>query len=334
MKSYLSKVIQGSSLSYVESQLAMQLICHQSQDEAHKAALIAALHVRGETQTELAGFLDELRQPSQLMSLNSSTVLGICGTGGDQSFSINISTAAALLVASYGIHVVKLGGTSVSSATGSADVVSALNITTDHDITEVQRSIDSTSFSFIRAIDFNQHLHNILPLRKKLSIRSCFNIVAPLLNPIKMTHQIIGVYDKRLLKIIAYLLQRSGCHDAMIVHAHDGMDEISICSPTDVVHISPAGVRELTIYPRDYGFVYHNKESVRGGNAEDNANIIRSVLQGKLQGAYRDVIVLNAAAGFLLTGHAASLQDAIVLGNDCITNGLSAQLLAKLTHVS
>lgn len=331
MKSLLEKISRGKTLTSEESYSAMQSICSMQNENAKIAAFLAILHSRGETTAEILGFIKYIREQSIHVNLNDSSVIDVCGTGGDHAGSFNISTTTALLLASAGVKIAKHGGRSVSSQCGFIDVVEALDLPICNKPIDVVTQITEHKIAFISASIFNPVFKKISALRKELGIRTVFNLLGPLVNPVDVKRQVIGVYDKKLLQPVAEILIQLNCSEAMIVHSFDGLDEISISAPTNILHLKDGVFEQFTITPEECGLSRGSLESIKGGNAAENAIIVQQIFCGQ-QGPRRDVVLLNAAAGFVVAGKAHTLSEGVVLAKEIIDSGQAEYFLKKLNQ--
>lgn len=330
MKTFLEIVSRGRGLTTAEAETAMELICTHGTPPEQIAAFLAIIHTRGESFEELLGFMLYLRQQAKHIDAADMLIMDTCGTGGDHSGSFNISTAAALLLASHGVKVAKHGGKSITSQCGSADVMDKLGIQTQTDPKIALKTLKEVGFVFLLASHFNHAFSYIRQLRQVLGIRTCFNILGPLLNPTKVKRQVLGVYCKHLLMPMAKLLQQLGSEEAMVIHSHDGLDEFSLHSFTDVAHLKDGKINCYTISPAAFDLKPASKQSLQGGDATMNAEIITRVFSGTLTNQYRDIVVLNAAAGFVVANAANSFQEGIDIANHCIDTGKAIHFLHQL----
>jgi anthranilate phosphoribosyltransferase len=325
MKTILEKVLRGEQLAVNEAEAAMEEACSSHASKEQVAAFLSAIRMRGESRDELIGFISYLRKQSLRVNTTGMTVIDTCGTGGDNSNSFNISTAAALLVASQGIKVAKHGGRAVSGNCGSADVLEVLGISMPHDEIAASVTLRKTGFVFLLASQYNQKFANMMEIRKSLGVKTCFNLVGPLLNPACVKRQVLGVYSRSLLLPIAEILQQLGSEEVMVVHSQDGLDEISIGAPTDVAHLKNGKIFTYAITPKRI-----NNQNIKGGDAFINARIIQGIFSGKINNQYRDVVVLNAAAAFVVAGCAETIEEGLMIANQCVDKGLAREFLHQL----
>jgi anthranilate phosphoribosyltransferase len=259
----------------------------------------------------------------------SPAIFDNCGTGGDGAQTFNISTASALVLAGAGVKVAKHGNRSVSSRCGSADVIEALGIRLESDPTQVARQVDESGFGFLFAPRFHPALQRLGPIRRGLGIPTLFNFLGPLANPAPVSHKVLGIYDSRRLEVFAELLRESGIRAAMVVNAEDGLDEFSLSAPTRVVQLDQGVISRFTLTPDDFGLARAPREAYLGGDAAENAKIIESVLAGREGGPRRDIVLMNSAAGLMVTGLAKSPSEGVALALKSIRSGRARQVLEK-----
>lgn len=330
MKAVLERILQGQKLSVKEAEVAMEEACSLHVPQEQVAAFLSAICMRGESRDELIGFISYLRKHSLVIDTGDMTVIDTCGTGGDNSNTFNISTASALLVASYGVKVAKHGGRAVSSRCGSAEVLEALGIDTQHDEISASLALRKVGFVFLLASQFNQIFAKMKTLRKTLGIRTCFNLVGPLLNPANVKRQVLGVNNKNLLITVAEILQQLGSEEVMVIHSQDGLDEFSLGAPTDVAYLKDGNIHSYSIHPEELRFKQVPLKCLKGGDANTNATIIRGILSGSIKNHYRDVVILNAAAAFVVAGCASTIKEGVEIANHCIDKSLSRDFLYQL----
>ena len=308
-----------------------------SHAEPRIAALLGALAARGETEDELAGFVDSLRAhliPIPLTSAERRLLVDTCGTGGDLSGTFNISTAAALVAAAAGATVAKHGNRAVTSRSGSADVLEALGIPVDLSPTQAADALRTHRFAFLLAPSLQPAMKALVPLRRALGIRTAFNILGPMTNPAGAPAQVLGVYAPHLVPLVARTLARLETRHAFIVNGSVGadneyLDEFSLSGPTTVAEVRQGEVTFSTVYPEHFGLPTAPIASLAGGDAQANASILRDLFAGKL-GPPRDVVVMNAAAVLVTAGLAKDFLDAARLAADTIDAGKVQLLVADL----
>lgn len=299
--------------------------------EMQVAALLGALGARGETEDELAGFVDALRArstPIPLTDEERSRLVDTCGTGGDLSGTFNISTAAALVAAAADAWVAKHGNRAVTSRCGSADVLEALGIPVDHTPASAAASLRAHRFAFLPAPSLQPAMRAVRPIRRALGVRTMFNILGPMTNPAGAKAQVIGVYSAHLVPIVARTLAKLKTRHAFVVHG-SGLDEISISGPTIVAEVLGDEVGFYTITPQTFGLEHAPLATLAGGDAATNAGILRSIFAGE-QSPRRDVVVANAAAVLITAGLTGSFMEGARLAESTIDGGKVAALVGTL----
>lgn len=301
--------------------------------ELRTAALLGALSARGETTEELAGFVDCLRSRSTPIPLHPherEKLVDTCGTGGDLSGTFNISTAAALVAAAAGVWVAKHGNRAVTSRCGSADVLEALGIPVDLTPLQAAESLRNHGFAFLPAPSLQPAMRAVMPIRRALGVRTAFNILGPMTNPAGANAQVLGVYAPHLVPVVAHTLAALDTRHAFVVHG-SGMDEFSLSGPTSVAEIRGSHIIFTTTTPADFGLQLAPIEALAGGNAETNAEILRSLFAGT-PGPCRDIVVMNAAAVLVTAGLSANFQDGATLAAHTIASGKVTALIAHLSR--
>jgi anthranilate phosphoribosyltransferase len=327
----LQQIAQGQTLSSEQAYKALGILCSPETPATQRAAFLAMLSLRQATAEELAGFLKYIKQQTiPITTHNTSPIVDIVGTGGDALKTFNISTAASLVVASAGIPVAKHGGRSVTSQAGSADVIQALGMPISDQPDIITQQLSRFNFAFLFAPFFNPLLKELSSLRKELRLRTFLNILAPLANPIAPIRQVIGLYTDSLLPVVMEALKLSGAEHALAVHSADGMDEISLTSPCKIAHLKQGKIKQYVITPEECGLARCQLGELVGGNAEENAQIIRDIFSGKELGAKYHIVLLNAAAGFMVADRATDFAEGIALAKHYIANGSTLALLNAL----
>lgn len=310
----------------------MQSILAGNASDIELAALLGALAARGETAAEIAGFASSLRSAANLIPLNNierSQLVDTCGTGGDASGSFNISTAAALVAAAAGAHVAKHGNRAVTSLCGSADVLEALGIPIHLNTLEATSALRSSGFAFLLAPSHHPQLKAVMPVRKALGVRSILHILGPLLNPAGARRQVMGVYQSRLVPLVANAMILLDIHHAMVVHGDGGLDEIALSGPTEIAELRHGDVTQYTITPEQFDLKRAPLTALAGGNAADNALILKNIFSGT-PGPARDVVLLNAGAVLTVAGLTQNLRDGIQLAATTIGSGAVTHLIESL----
>lgn len=332
-KEILSRVVDGQCLSQQEAQQAMQMIMTGKTDAAQLGAFLTALRIRGETSSEIAGFAAVMREHALSISRGERSVIDTCGTGGDCKGTFNVSTTVAFVLAGAGVAVAKHGNRGVSSSCGSADVLEALGVNINLSPDAAAQALEELNLTFLFAPSFHQAMKYAAPTRKALGYRTVFNLLGPLSNPAQATCQVIGVYDPGLVEKIAGALVELGTQRAMVVSSLDGMDEISTLAPTNVAEVAEGKITTYQINPEAYGFGKYPQKVYRGGTPAENAGILRGILQGE-QGAKRDIVLINAAAGLMVSDKAASLEEAVAMAAESIDSGAALAKLEALVNFS
>lgn len=299
------------------------------------AALLMGLSVLGENADVVAGAARAMRQAATRIHPKTTGLIDTCGTGGSGISTLNISTASAFVVAGAGVPVAKHGNRAISSRSGSADVLESLGVNLTLTPEQVADCIDATGIGFLFAQQLHPAMKHAGPVRRELGIRTVFNLLGPLTNPAGASFQVLGVYAKDRMELIASALQRLGTTRALVVHGRDGMDEITTTDITDAIWIEQGQpLQHFEIDPAAFGMPYATSEALQGGGAEQNAAIIRHVLAGQ-HGAARDIVLLNAAASLWVAGKADGIPDALRLAAESIDSGKASaclQALVKFTN--
>ncbi|HVK13579.1 MAG TPA: anthranilate phosphoribosyltransferase [Gemmataceae bacterium] len=297
--------------------------------EAEAAAFLVALRAKGESATELAAAGKMLRTLMDRLPRSDEPVLDTCGTGGDGTGTFNISTAVSLVVAGAGVRVVKHGNRSVSSRSGSADVLTALGVNIEGGRAWAERTLNDVGFAFCFAPHFHSAMAKIAPVRRRLGVRTIFNFLGPLLNPAGAEHQLLGVGAADLLDRLAGALAQLGTRRAFLVHGRDGIDEVSLSGPTSVRMVTPDGVKALEWTPADFGLEPVQLADLRADGPHASATTIRQVLAGEV-GPARRIVLANAAAGLLTAGRVTDLRDGVSVAEQAIDSGAARTVLERL----
>jgi anthranilate phosphoribosyltransferase len=333
LREAIDTLVNHTDLSEAETIEVMNQIMTGEATPLQVAAFLTALRMKGETVAEITGAARVMREKAHRVDVGSKTVLDTCGTGGDQKGTFNISTTAAFVVAGAGVPVAKHGNRSVSSQSGSADVLGALGVRVDAPKERVEQCIAKIGIGFLFAPLLHEAMKYAVQPRRDIGIRTIFNLLGPLTNPAMASYQLIGIYSGELVAVIAHVLKNLGSARAMVVHGLEGLDEISLCGPTKVAELRDGKVTEYILEPEQMGFARCRLEELHGGNAEESAVIVKSVLQGD-QGSPRNVVLLNSGAALYVSGSAATLQDGIRLGAESIDSGRARQKLDQLVEMT
>ncbi len=320
----IAAIVVGRALDTMEASQVMDEIMEGEATSAQVAAFIVGLRMKGETPDEIAGLAVAMR--ARAVRIDAGAELDTCGTGGDVSHSFNISTAAALVAAGAGVRVAKHGNRAMSSRCGSADVLELLGVQLTLQPKDVERCLRDVGIGFLFAPVFHPAMRHAAAPRREIGVRSVFNVLGPLCNPAGAPAQLLGVAEPSLVDVMAGVLQRLGCHRAMVVHGEDGLDEITLSGRTEVCELEGSRLRRYTLLPSDFGLPYVPGGELAVGSGEKNAQVLREVLGGA-PGAYRDVVLANSAAALCVAGAAGSIREGVALAGEVLTSG---RALAKL----
>lgn len=332
IKEAINMLVNNISLSEVEMAECMKEIMEGKATDAQIGALLTALRIKGETVEEITGAARIMREKATTIKAPDG-VLDTCGTGGDMSHTFNISTTTALVVAGAGVPVAKHGNRSVSSQSGSADVLEALGVKIDLSPEKVEKCLFETSFGFLFAPLFHPAMKYAIGPRREMGIRTIFNILGPITNPAGAKRQILGVFADKLTEILAMVLGNLGAIDAVVVHGEDGLDEISISSRTKASRFKDGKVENFYIEPEDFGIWRSKFEQIRGGNKEKNAAITLSILNGE-KGPKRDIVLMNSAIALIVSGKTEDFKIAFSMAADSIDSGRALKKLEEVKRVS
>lgn len=324
----IKQVTNKEDLTFDQAQQVMNEIMNGETSDIQIASFLTALSMKHETADEIAGSAKSMRDHTAPFHAGEQ-VLEIVGTGGDHANTFNISTTSALVIAAAGVPVAKHGNRAASSKSGAADVLESLGVNINLQPHQSEELLQKIGVCFLFAQEYHQAMRFVAPVRKTLGIRTIFNILGPLANPAHATQQLLGVYDESLLKPMTLVLNQLGVTDAMIVHGQDGLDEISMSAPTDVVELRHGTTTEYTIDPRKFGFDLCNKQDLVGETPAQNAQTTRDILQGQ-KSAKRDVVLLNAGAALHIAKPELSIEDGITLARQLIDDGKAQQKLNEL----
>jgi len=334
----IAQILDGRSLSAGKAEDVMDEIMGGEATPAQIAGFLIALRTKGETVDEITGSARAMRRAATRVEPRSTTLIDTCGTGGDGAGTFNISTTAALVVAGAGLRVAKHGNRSVSSRSGSADVLKALGVNLELTPAHVATCIDEVGIGFLFAPRLHPAMKHAIGPRRELGVRTIFNILGPLTNPAAAQAQLLGVYDAELTEVLARVLKELGSKAAYVVHGHGGLDELTTTGPN---RISRFGVGDdadavitETLDPRSLGLQIANHEDLKGGEPEENAAITRAILSGTDRGPHRDIVLLNAGAALLVGGTSPSLAEGMVKAGESIDSGSALRTLDELIALS
>jgi len=329
----LEKLIRHEDLTEDEAAAAMREVMEGRAAPVALAGLLSALVMKGERPTEIVGFARTMREHAVKLSAPAGDVFDTCGTGGDRSGTFNISSAAAVVVAACGVKVAKHGNRSVSSRCGSADVFEQLGVNVAASPAVVERTLHDANIAFFFAPTFHPSMRHAAPTRRELGIRTAFNLLGPLTNPAGATRQIVGVPRSELTELLARALLLLGSTRAWVVHGADGIDEISTTGYTKVSECRDGAVHTFYVHPADFGLAKAAPADLKGGDAPENAAIVRGVLGGA-GGPARDVVLLNAGAALFVAGRADSVAAGITRAEFAIASGAAISTLERMIRCS
>jgi anthranilate phosphoribosyltransferase len=333
LQALIEKLARREDLSSAEASAAMAAIMDGAVGDAALAGFLIALAMKGEQPSEIVGLARTMRDRAVQLSREYPDAVDLCGTGGDRSGTFNVSSVASIVVAGCGVRVAKHGNRSVSSRCGSADLFDALGVPASAPPDLVERMLDEAGMAFLFAPVFHPSMRHAAAARQALGVRTAFNLLGPLTNPVRPRWQIVGVPRPELTEMIARSLLLLGSERAWVVHGADGLDEISTVGYTKVSECRHGTVNTFYVHPSDYGLARATTESIGGGDAAANAAIARSVVNGT-RGAARDIVLLNAGAALLVAGRVANVRDGIAVAGEAIDSGRARAVLAGMAALS
>ncbi|MDR1851331.1 MAG: anthranilate phosphoribosyltransferase [Propionibacteriaceae bacterium] len=328
-------IIKASSrqnLDYVTAEAVMDEIMGGEASDVQMAAYLTAMSVKGETIDEITGSAAGMRKHCVRL-LHDLDVLEIVGTGGDRSYSFNISTTSSLVISAAGVPVAKHGNRAATSKSGAADVLEALGVNITVPPEKSLAVLKAINLCFLFAQNYHIAMKYVAPVRKELGIRTMFNILGPLVNPAGASMELLGVYEEALVEPLGHVLHNLGVKSALVVFGQDGLDEISLSAPTSVCELQKGKLSLYTIAPEDFGFTRCSKEDLVGGSPEENAEITRAIIRGE-KGPKRDAVLLNSGAAIYVAGKAPTIQDGIQLASELIDSGAAQQQLEKFIELT
>lgn len=334
MKEAIAKVADGRNLTEEEAKNAMEIMLGGEATQAQIAAFLATLRMKGETLDELVGFASVLRDKADTIKPDVPNYVDLVGTGGDGTFTFNISTTAAFVVAAAGLPVAKHGNRSISSKSGAGDVLEALGVNIMAEPALVEHCVEETGIGFMFAQLFNKSMKYVGQARNEMGIRTVFNILGPLANPSRAKNMVVGVYSPSLTEKIAKAMSRLGVERAFVVSGFDNMDEITLTGPTTVSEVNGSEVKTYQVTPEQFGFLSCSLDELKGGNKAVNARITEGILNGTVTGPKRDIVLLNAGATLYIGGVAETVEAGVKLAAETIASGKAYEKLNELIRVS
>lgn len=333
IKQALNQVISKSDLSEADMVTVMNTIMTGEATPAQIGGFLVALRMKGETVDEITGAAKVMRALSTKVNVNCKNLVDTCGTGGDGKNTFNISTCTAFVAAAAGCHVAKHGNRSVSSACGSADVLEAAGVNLNLSTEQVARAIEQVGVGFMFAPAHHSAMKHAIGPRKEMAIRTIFNVLGPLTNPAGAPNQVLGVFDKKLLKPLAQVLKNLGSEHVLLANAADGLDEISIASETYIAELKAGEIIEYQIKPEDFGLTRAPLDSLQVSNAAQSLDLIQSVLAG-VESVASDIVILNSAAAIYAANVVSSFADGVEMAKDVLSSGQAKEKLKELIEFS
>lgn len=329
MQEAIKAVTEKRDLSAEEMSATMRLIMTGEATPAQVGGFLIGLRMKGETIDEIAAAAGVMRDLASKVEVDKNHLVDTCGTGGDASGSFNISTASAIVVAAAGGKVAKHGNRSISSKSGSADVLEAAGVNLEISPEQVAACVNEVGVGFMFAPLHHSAMKHAIGPRREMAVRTIFNVLGPLTNPAAAPNQVLGVFSKELVEPLAHVLKRLGSEHVLVVHAEDGMDEISIATPTFVAELNNGEVTTYTIQPEDFGMTRADLEQIRATDSAHSLQIIKSVFDNT-DGPAKDIVCLNAGAAIYAAGAAGSLAEGVKKAQDTIASGAAAEKLEQL----
>lgn len=329
MKKYLEKVISGNSLEEKEMIEIMTDIMEGKVSDIELSAFLVALKIKGESIEEITGGAKVMRDKATTIKPRANYTVDTCGTGGDGLHTFNISTTVAFILAAAEVTVVKHGNRSVSSKSGSADVLEALGVNLNLSPENIEKCVNEKNIGFLFAPTFHGAMKYAMNVRKTLGIRTIFNLLGPLTNPARAKGQILGVFSEELTEVFAKVLNNLGTERALVIHGLDGLDEISISTKTKISELKNGEIKNYYIEPKDFGMINYSLDQIKGGDSKENAEILKGILKNEIKGAKRDIVLLNAGASLYVGKKVESIKEGIDLAKELLDNGKAYKKLIE-----
>lgn len=330
---HLEKVVSREDLTLDEMKSAMEQIMEGKITDSQLAGFLVGLRMKGETISEITGAASVMRDKALKLATGDKELIDSCGTGGDGKGTFNISTTTAIVMAAGDLNVAKHGNRSVSSKSGSADLLESLGVEINLNPDEASRCLEKVGISFLFAPHFHKAMKHAVGPRKEIGLRTIFNILGPLTNPARTDYQILGVYKEELVSPIAHVLKNLGLKSAMVVHGAGGIDELSISGLNKTAYLKDGQVNSYNFYPEDAGLNQSPLKTIKGGGPDKNKKITLNILKGK-PGPKRDIVLLNSGAAFMVAGKAADIREGVMIAADLIDSGQALKKLQQLIDCS
>ena len=334
MKEILSKLVAGNDLTKEEAMKAQEMILSGEATQSQIACFLTALRMKGETLDEITGLAMVLRDKANTISPKVDNYVDFVGTGGDCTYSFNISTTSAFVVAAAGVPVAKHGNRSISSKSGAGDVLEALGVNISADPDVVEKCVEEVGIGFMFAPHFNHAMKYVGPVRKEMGIRTVFNILGPLSNPSRAKAMVVGVYSPSLTEVIAGTMANLDVKRGFVVSGEDNMDEFTLTGSSTVSEIKDGKVETYEITPEQFGLKRCKIEDLQGGDGTVNAQITKDILSGKERGAKREIVLLNAGAALYIGGKAESIEEGIRIAGETIDSGKAMETLEAMVKAT
>lgn len=334
MKEILSKLVSGNDLTKEEAMKAQEMILSGEATQAQIACFLTALRMKGETLDEITGLAMVLRDKANTISPKVDNYVDFVGTGGDCTYSFNISTTSAFVVAAAGVPVAKHGNRSISSKSGAGDVLEALGVNISADPDVVEKCVEEVGIGFMFAPHFNPAMKYVGPVRKEMGIRTVFNILGPLSNPSRAKAMVVGVYSPSLTEVIAGTMANLDVKRGFVVSGEDNMDEFTLTGSSTVSEIKDGKVETYEITPEQFGLKRCKIEELQGGDGAVNAQITKDILSGKERGAKREIVLLNAGAALYIGGKVDSIEEGIRIAGETIDSGKAMETLESMVKAT
>jgi len=334
MREAIQKVVDGQNLTEEEAKRVMNLMLSGEATQAQLGAFLTAMRMKGETLEELTGFAAVLKEKAQHIAPKTQNYVDLVGTGGDRTFTFNVSTTSAFVAAGAGLPIAKHGNRSISSKSGAGDVLEALGVNITAEPETVEKCVEEAGLGFMFAPSFNRSMKFVGQARKDMGIRSVFNILGPLANPSDAKCMVVGVYDPSLTDLIAKAMSNLGVERGFVVSGEDCMDEFTLTGNTTVSEIKDGRVETYQVTPEQFGLHRASLEELQGGDGAQNARITTGILNGEIQGPKREIVLLNAGATLYAGGLAGSITDGIRLAAESIDSGKACGVLKRLVELS
>ena len=333
IKEALATLVNGENLTRDESRDIINSIMDGQATDAQIASFLTALRLKGETVDEISGAAEAMASKSTPFSINIKNAVDTCGTGGDNLHTFNISTTAALIAAGAGVKIAKHGNRSVSSKCGSADILMSLGVNIEIPVEQFLSVFNSIGIAFLFAPVFHKAMKYAIGPRREMGIRTIFNVLGPLTNPAKIKRQVIGVFDKDLCSTLAHVMKDLGAEHVIVVHGHNGLDEITITGETYVSELKNNKVKDYTIHPESFGIKVRPINEIQSPDCATNKTMIMDILSGK-SGAPLDIAVLNAAASIVVSGKADNFLDGVEMAYESASEGRALEKLNQLIKLT